>query len=103
MEDEENRIYFFGSPYPNGTKIKTFEWSGRLQKGRGLIFDFHLEADEFQIYPNDEIDVDVMKSFDSKYEEASWADDCTCILSSTYWDNLGILIGTSERKLISMN
>lgn len=95
--DKLNRIFFKDNPYPNGHKIKEFVWSGRFESETGIWFDFHLETEDY--YAEDE-------SFDEEIEPQSdweakivWGNYHSCILSSTYWGDGGILVGSSENKL----
>ncbi|MET3287619.1 UNVERIFIED_CONTAM: hypothetical protein ABID98_000189 [Brevibacillus sp. OAP136] len=46
-----NRIYFAGNPWPDGHRIKAFAWSGRLEPGSGLWFDFDLDYQQVSKEP----------------------------------------------------
>lgn len=93
-----DRIYFVGNPWPNGHKIIEFVWSGRLEPESGLWFDLHLRTEDY--YADDPEDEDDEEDEDD--DEGDWkAKGCwgnyhRCTLSSTYWDNPGIQVGSAD-------
>jgi hypothetical protein len=92
-----NRIFFKGNPYPNGHQIEEFVWSGRLEKDRGLIFDFHLLSADYYAEDNSEEEEDDDKpSWESKIV---WGNYHQCTMSSTYWNDKGVVVGSSALKL----
>ena len=47
-----SKIYFIDNPYPDGHKIETFSWSGRIDESGFIWFDFHLKTENY--YANDD-------------------------------------------------
>jgi hypothetical protein len=94
--NKENRIYFTGSPYPNGHLIKEFKWSGRIDNDDQLWFDFHLKTEDYDTDNNHlpSADEETASNWHSK---VVWNNYNSCILSSTYWgDHQGILLDTTN-------
>lgn len=86
-----SKIYFKGNPYPLGHQLKEFVWSGRLQDGKGLIFDFHLKTENYGISKTISIDTDDTPDWEAR---GVWENYGQCTMSSTHWDGHGILVGT---------
>jgi hypothetical protein len=91
------RIFFKDNPYPNGHEIKDFNWSGRLDSKRGLLFDFHLQTDNYYAEDASTDDEEVEPESDWK-AKIVWGNYHRCTMSSTQWHYGGILIGTAEEK-----
>ncbi len=93
-----NRIFFKGSPYPNGHQIEEFVWSGRLEKNRGLIFDIHLVSANYYAEDNseEEEEEEDKPTWDSKIV---WANYHQCTMSSTYWNDQGFVVGSPASKI----
>jgi len=94
-----SRIFFKNNPYPNGHKIEEFVWSGRLEKDRGLIFDFHLKTENYYAEDNSESEDEEINdsAWDSKIV---WGNYHACIMSSSYWgDNGGVVVGSEKSKM----
>jgi len=51
-----SKIYFIDNPYPNGHKIETFSWSGRIDEYGFIWFDFHLKPENY--YANDDENIE---------------------------------------------
>lgn len=96
MTDNSNRIFFKNNPYPNGHSIKEFIWSGRFEPETGLWFDFHLKTENY--YAEDNTDDETEPESDWK-AKIVWGNYHACTMSSTYWHNGGILVGTIDNKL----
>jgi GNAT superfamily N-acetyltransferase len=90
-----NRIFFANNPYPKGHLIKNFVWSGRLDPERGLIFDFHLETEEYYAEDSTQNDEESESDWTAK---SVWSNYHACTMSSTNWGASGILVGTKEQK-----
>ena len=93
-----NRIFFKGNPYPNGHKIEEFTWNARLQKDKGLIFDFHLKTENYYAEDFSELDNEE-KEISDWNSKIVWGNYHNCTMSSTYWSGNGIIVGTKENKL----
>lgn len=90
----KNRIFFKGNPYPGGHLIKAFSWSARIDPDRGLIFDLHLETDNY--YAEDET-ADEQEELRDWHSKVVWGNYHNCTLSSTFWGGNGIVVGTKDR------
>jgi hypothetical protein len=42
----QNRIVFHGNPWPNGHRIRSFDWEAE-QRGSDVWFQFHLETEDY--------------------------------------------------------
>ena len=103
MSKENNKIYFSNSPYINGHKVVDFVWNARLDKDFKLRLDLHLESDQYD--EEDEYE-DVIEEIDKvdeiTTEKSLWINYDHCVVSSTFWNNKGILIDT-ENNLLSFD
>ena len=95
---DHNRIYFIDNPYPNGHKIKEFVWSGRLDESENLWFDFHLKTEDYYQEDNDVEEEEEETDSDWK-AKIVWSNYHSCTLSSSYWNNSGILLDTDNEKI----
>lgn len=94
-----SKIYFLNNPYPNGHKIVTFKWSGRIDEDESLWFDFHLKTENYHADDDHESDEEEenLSDWDSKIV---WGNYHTCTLSSTYWGGQrGIRVDKPGEKL----
>lgn len=94
-----SKIYFTDNPYPNGHKIETFSWNGRIDEYGFIWFDFHLKTENY--YANDdennEEEDEDLSDWDSKIV---WGSYHACTLSSNYWgEQRGIRINNLDEKL----
>ncbi|WP_026211576.1 hypothetical protein [Lewinella cohaerens] len=92
-----DRIFFKNNPYPNGHRIQEFCWSGRLIKGRGLVFDFHLVTENY--YEEDDSDEEEEEANSDWEAKMAWANFHQCTMSSTFWNGNGAVIGTKDSPL----
>ncbi len=93
--NKHNRIFFKGNPYSKGHLITNFIWSGRLDQEKGLVFDFHLDTDNY--YAEDDSD-DIEEPKSDWCAKIAWRNFHKCTLSSTEWHYSGITVGTPHRK-----
>ena len=100
MSKENNKIYFSNSPYSNGHKVVDFVWNARLDKDFNLRMDLHLESDQYD--EEDEYE-DVIEEIDNvdeiSTEKSLWINYDHSIISSTFWENKGIEIGSDLEVL----
>ena len=94
----EGRIYFKDSPYPMGHPLKEFEWTARLDPATGIWFNFHLKTESYYLEDDSSDPEDAEPESDWKAKTV-WRNYHNCILSSTYWQDGGILMGTADKKL----
>ncbi|WP_129055767.1 MULTISPECIES: hypothetical protein [unclassified Chryseobacterium] len=100
--ESASKIYFIDNPYPNGHRIETFIWSGRIDEYGFIWFDFHLKTENY--YANDdendedeEKEDETLSDWDSKIV---WGNYHACTLSSNYWgEQRGIRISKPGEKL----
>lgn len=92
-----NRIFFKGNPYPNGHRIEEFVWSGRLDKERGLLFDFHLTTENY--YEEDDSYDEEEETISDWEAKTAWGNFHQCTMSSTFWNGNGMVAGTKDRPL----
>lgn len=95
----DNRILFPGNPWPRGHNIKKFEWSAELTEEGDIWCHLHLESDDYSAEDTDagnDSESDDTTNWQSK---VVWNNYHACILSSTYWDQAGFLIGSGETPL----
>lgn len=95
------RITFADNPWPNGHRVESFAWSGRLFPGRGVTFDFDLRSAN---YYEDDGDHDIPEEDDefvsSWKSKVVWGNYHSCIMSSVEWDSSdGFLVGTAKKPL----
>lgn len=91
-----NRIIFKDNPYPAGHLIKAVKWSGRLEADRGLIFDFHLETEDYSnssVHTSEEPEEDGLGDWHSK---GVWENYHSCTLSSLAWGSSGTLVASAD-------
>ncbi|MBP1168070.1 hypothetical protein JOE44_004954 [Chryseobacterium sp. PvR013] len=94
-----SKIYFIDNPYPNGHKIETFSWSGRIDEYGSIWFDFHLKTENYYAddEENSEEENEDLSDWDSKIVLGNYH---ACILSSNYWgEEKGIRIDKPGEKL----
>jgi hypothetical protein len=95
----KGRIWFPGNPWPKGHAIKKAVWSGRLEPGGELSFDFDIHSASYDAgdrrSADDEEDLDAT---DWK-SRIVWTNYGSCSLSSTKWDHAGIAVGTAKKPL----
>lgn len=92
------RIFFKDSPYPNGHKIKEFNWSARLHPIHGIYFDFHLETESYYAEDDSEDPEDFEPESDWK-AKIVWGNYHACRISSNFWNYGGVLVGTEMNKI----
>lgn len=97
--ESTSKIYFIDNPYPNGHKIESFIWSGRIDENGFIWFDFHLKTENY--YANDdengEEEEEDLPDWSSKIV---WENYHACTLSSNYWgEHRGIRINKPDEKL----
>jgi hypothetical protein len=96
------RITFADNPWPNGHRVESFAWSGRLYPGRGVAFDFDLRSanyyeDDRDSLPDVDDEDDLVSSWKSK---TVWSNYHSCIMSSVEWgESDGFLVGTAKKPL----
>lgn len=82
---EENRIFFFGNPWPEGHPIKEFKWAAEV-KNNQVWFHLHLKTKDY--YSEREINEDI--EYDSDWKAPGcWGNYHNCTISSTYWHKGG--------------
>jgi hypothetical protein len=89
------RIWFPGSPWPNGHAIEEFVWSGRLDADGSLWFDFHLKTVDYDSEGAPTIDLE-----DDWRCPGLWMNSYNCTLSSTEWKeegSKGLFLGDAAR------
>jgi hypothetical protein len=91
-----NRIIFKDNPYPAGHLIKEIRWSGRLEAGRGLIFDFHLETEDYSHNQPDVNEASEEKDLSDWYSKQVWQNYHSCTMSSLAWGSSGILAASAD-------
>ena len=85
-----NRIFFPGSPWPEGHAIAELRWTGRIELD-GLYFDLHLRSADYYAERDIEGDVDELDSWKAP---AVWGNYHCCHLSSTKWGpDEGVFVG----------
>lgn len=97
-----SKIYFLDNPYPNGHKIDTFSWSGRIDENGFIWFDFHLKTENY--YANDDENSEEEEEEDETLSDWGskivWGNYHACTLSSNYWsEQRGIRINKLGEKL----
>ncbi len=86
----DNRITFFGNPWPEGHPIKTFEWLVSERNGQ-VWFDFHLETQNYdsERFIGDD-DVEAQSDWEAPIV---WKNYNSCILSTNDWHDGGFAVG----------
>ena len=95
MYNPESRIYFLDNPYPNGHKLKAFEWSIRLIPSKGLWFDLHLETENYYTEDKTDDETDPESDWNAKIV---WGNYHSCRMSSNHWHAGGFLGGSQNKK-----
>jgi hypothetical protein len=95
------RISFADNPWPNGHRLESFAWSGRLFPGRGVTFDFDLRSANYYEDDRDggvlDEDDELVSAWKSK---SAWSNYHSCIMSSVEWGGSdGFLVGTAKKPL----
>lgn len=94
--DTNSRITFTNNPYPDGHRINTFLWSGRIDPDRGLVFDFHLITEDYYAEDgNTDEEPDNLPDWQSKIV---WHNYHKCTLSSKAWGSDGIVVASAGNK-----
>lgn len=95
------KITFEDNPWPDGHRVASFAWSGRLFPGRGVTFDFDLRTADY--YENDDhrIDEDEEEEIVAPWKSKSvWSNYHACTISSVEWgESEGFLVGTAKKPL----
>lgn len=100
MSKENNKIYFSNSPYTNGHKVVDFVWNARLDEEFKLRIDLHLESDQYDEEDEYIDDIEEIDNVDEiSTEKSLWINYDHCIISSTFWDNKGIIIDSVDDVL----
>lgn len=87
----ENRITFFGNPWPEGHPIRAFEWLASERDGL-VWFDFHLQTKDYDA--EREIDLDEDVEYPSDWAAPIvWCNYHACTLSSNHWHEGGFAVG----------
>jgi hypothetical protein len=100
----DGRIWFPGNPWPGGHRVRTFDWSGRLDGLGRLWFDLHLRTadyDEGDVKNDQDQDEDENGEPGERSDWESpivWNNYHRCTISSTFWgEGSGLLAATAGR------
>jgi len=86
-----SRIRFTGNPWPEGHRIREFEWLASERDGQ-VWFDLHLKTEDYDA--EREIHGDEEAEHASDWEApAVWANFHACTLSSNRWHDGGFAVG----------
>jgi hypothetical protein len=83
----KGRIFFAGSPWPEGHPVKKFLWTAE-QRGSTVWFGFHLETEDY--YSEREIEDDDSVEYLSDWAAPIvWGNFHSCTISSNHWHDGG--------------
>ena len=84
---ENDRIYFKGSPWPEGHRIEKFQWTTEV-KGDDVWLNFHLETADYDSERNIPIEETVAETSDWE-APIVWCNYHKCTISSNHWHEGG--------------
>jgi hypothetical protein len=94
----DGRIWFPGNPWPDGHRVETFDWTGRLDGLGRLWFDLTLRTADYDEAGLTDDDDDEEPDDGPAWEAPIvWTNYGRCTISSTFWeDATGLLAATPE-------
>ena len=92
---QADRIYFPGSPWPEGHAIAEFAWTARVVDGE-VWFDLHLKSADYYA-ERDFDDEDEDEDLGDWESPSVWSNYHACTLSSTFWGNPGFRVCRAEQ------
>ncbi|MET8152842.1 hypothetical protein ACIBSW_21935 [Actinoplanes sp. NPDC049668] len=91
----EGRIWFPGNPWPDGHRIETFDWTGRLDDLGRLFFDLTLHSAAYDEAGDEDEGRDDQPDWEAPIV---WNNYPRCTISSAFWDDAtGLLAATPTR------